>query len=896
MTVLVILAASGPLGAQVIAPPPPAEYDAIIRYRIRADRNERIRQFLELTRFLASAGFQREPTETDDALDPNAERFHGKLPSSAVRQILTDPRVRSVLLVPAGYHLPEGEVRVPVRIELASGLPRERQQLLHLQAIDRLQKLGFIEKVGYDTRNSTRLVGTIPASSISHLTGDLRWQPSGWFSPENSPNLLPEPIRSIDPLRIIEVLPEPDGIASAPDVAPLTVDPTLSKLSPDLRALLNEEGAANKPTRMEVVLFDPPAREDLAWRAWIRSVGEVTIEGHAGQLVTVLAPAGMAKEFARMPQVATVRLPIAASPGITTGGLVNASDALSLTHLNSLHAQNGLGQGICIAIVDSDFAGVQRAVSRSLPNAKLVDLTAERNPNLEPDPIRADRPGRGTLAALAAVRAAPNVELILVRVDDAAPYQVLSIARAAAGEVFRTEAMNIRYAELLLDNERLRQSRARLNDERRAIMEVFTSDEETQKRRVEVQQRLEGLDKEEREYSNRLARFIALERNILDLHRISAVACSLNWSEGLPTDGNGPLAMYLDGPARLSDRVRKLGPLTWLQSAGDTNGQTWAAPLWDADNNGVLEFAQRNFPLPAGKWTRELNFIGWQPHDGAWSADLPVGAKVRLALQWTEAHDSIAPVDPLRYREPLTKLMPMILKQRDPSGSKLPSDDMIVVARAVPLPMLISRSANSATYEHVIELAVDTPGRYAVRIEGRAADGTAPPDVALIPAARRVGEVYPRLSVAVADEKSQSEGRPIFIDFRTVAGGMGSPNDAGAVVVVGALGAQGKPQTYSAKGSAPSLALIPRPSVMTFDEFNLGNVSARGTATANGFVAGTVAAMLSAGAPPSSDLRWLRILPGGTLQVPSAWLQQRLNATELRERSAFTTYQRNRYQ
>jgi len=210
--------------------------------------------------------------------------------------------------------------------------------------------------------------------------------------------------------------------------------------------------------------------------------------------------------------------------------------------------------------------------------------------------------------------------------------------------------------------------------------------------------------------------------------------------------------------------------------------------------------------------------------------------------------------------------------------------------------MLIGRSANSATYEHVVEFVIESAGRYAVRIEGRAAEGTAPPDVALVPAARRVGEVYPRLSVAVADEKSQSQGRPIFIDFRTLAGGMGSPNDAAAVVVVGALDAQGRAQSYSARGSAPSLALIARPTIATFDEFNLGNVSARGTATANGFAAGAVAAMLSAGAPPSSDLRWLRVPAGGLFQVPSTWLKQRLNSTGLRERSAYTTYRLNIHQ
>lgn len=896
VAVVAFLSLAGPLAAQVVAPPPPAEYDAVIRYRIRAARNERIRQFLELTRFLEAAGFQRDATETDDAVDPNAEKFFGKLPSKAVERVLSDSRVRSILLMPAGYQLPTGEARVPVRIQLVGGLSLDRQQLLHAQSLERLSALGFIEKVGYDNRRETRIFGTIPAANVPLFISDLRWQPSGWFSPDVNPDSLPEPIRSIDPLRVIEVVPEPEGTAIVNDATTPVVEPALVKLSPDLRALLAHEGTADKPIRLEVVLFDPPARENVAWRAWVRSLGAVTIEGHAGLVVTVLAPAAMAKEFARLPQVATIRLPLSAAIGIPTGGLVNPADALSSTQLNTLHMQNGKGQGIRIAIIDSDFSGVQRTLGRSLPYAQLLDLTAERNPNLVADPIANDRPGRGTLAALAAARAAPNAEMILVRVDAAAPYQVLSAARAAAGEVFRTEAMQVRYAELLLDNERLRQSRAKLNEDRRLIMENFSADEAVQKQRVEVQQRIVAQDKEERDYSNRLARFVALERALLDLHRVSVVACNLNWSEGLPTDGTGPLAMYLDGPARLPDRVKKLGPLTWLQSAGDTNGQTWAAPMWDADGNGVLEFAQRDFPLPAGKWTRELNFLGWQPHDGTWSADLPAGAKIRIALQWTEAHDSIAPIDPQRYREPLTKLQPMILQQRDPTGSKFSSDDLVVAARSVALPMMIGRTDVNATYEHVVEFTTPAAGRYAVRIEGRAAAATSPPDVALVPAARRVGEVYPRLNVSVADEKSQAQGRPVFVDFRTVAGGMGTPNDASAVVVIGAVNAQGQAQPYSAFGSAPLIALIPRPSFGTFDEFQLGNVTARGTATANGFASGMLAAMLSGGAPASSDLKWLRIPAGGSLQVPSAWLEQRLNTTGLRERSAYTTYSLKRYQ
>jgi hypothetical protein len=874
--------------AQVVAPPPPAEYDAVIRYRIRAARNERIRQYLELTRFLDQAGFQRNPTETDDAVDPSAERLEGKLPSAAVRLVLTDPHVRTLLLTPTGFAWPDTvDARLPVTIDIVGGLPFDRQQLLHEQTADRLRQMGFIENIGYDPRGFTRLVGSMPADQIPLLIADLRWQPGGWLSPETNPDALPEPIRSVDPLRVVTVVPLPAGISAVADAVTPKVDPALVKVGPELRALLAQEDAAANLIRMEAVLFDPPAREDLAWRTWIRSGGLATIEGHAGQIVTVLAPVSMAKEFARMPQVATVRLPALATPAIPSGGPINAGNPMAATNIDALHAQGVRGQGARIAIVDSDFAGVQRAIGRSLPKAKMLDLTAERNPSLEPDPITGDRPGRGTLAALAAVRAAPDAELVLVRVDAAAPYQVLNVARAVAGEVFRTEALTVRYTELLLDNERLRQARAKLNADRKELMDNFSADEETQKRRLELQQRLIRQDKEERDYAGRLARFVDLEQSFMELRFVQAVACNLNWSIGLPVDGTGPLARYIDGPARFNERPKKLGPVTWLQAAGDTHGQTWAAPLWDADNNGVMEFAQKSFPIPAGKWSRELNFIGWQTHEGPWYADLPAGTKLRIALQWTEAHDPTAPVEPSRYRTPLTNLQPMLLRQRDPSGTKLPSDDMVVVARSAELPMMIGRAANFATFEHIVEFTIDEPGRYAVRIEGAAAASTAPPGTPMVPAARRVGEVYSRLNIDVADAKSQEIGRPIFIDYRPLAGGMASPSDAASVVVVGAVDAQGRPQPYGARGSAPSLSLIARPTVAMFDEFHLGNYTARGTGTANGFTAGTIAAMLSGGAPGSSDLRWLQVPAGGLLRVPSVWLDQRTQTTGLRERASY---------
>ena len=62
--------------------------DVQIRYRIRADRDERVRQFRGLEKHLAALGFEDSRKEDPDLdleiLDPNAERFTGTIASAKV--------------------------------------------------------------------------------------------------------------------------------------------------------------------------------------------------------------------------------------------------------------------------------------------------------------------------------------------------------------------------------------------------------------------------------------------------------------------------------------------------------------------------------------------------------------------------------------------------------------------------------------------------------------------------------------------------------------------------------------------------------------------------------------------------------------------------------------------
>ena len=112
-----------------------------------------------------------------------------------------------------------------------------------------------------------------------------------------------------------------------------------------------------------------------------------------------------------------------------------------------------------------------------------------------------------------------------------------------------------------------------------------------------------------------------MDRRLHDLHEIRNRHTRLldAWHR-LPTGGltvqeERALSRYFDD--------RPFRAALWFQSVGNTRGQSWAGLFRDVDGNGVLEFAAAgpdskdgmSRPLP-GRWTSELNFLSWQPHDG----------------------------------------------------------------------------------------------------------------------------------------------------------------------------------------------------------------------------------------------------------------------------------------
>src|SRR5262249_46196892 len=244
-----ILASVGWLGtglAQPVAPPPPKEYDVQIRYRILAARNERIVQFNAMVGYVESIGFRKEPGPEDEAENAAYNRMTGTIASANVRKLIIEPHVKSVLLLPAGYKPPAETEFVKVQLELATGLAPAREKVLADQPLEKRRALGFREAIGYDHRGNTRLVGRIPAGELETLLHDLRTEPSGWLVPVTPVAELPLPLRSVSPILVTEVTPEPSGVPPARE-PPVGREPAadqrhLQKLTPDLRAFLAAEG------------------------------------------------------------------------------------------------------------------------------------------------------------------------------------------------------------------------------------------------------------------------------------------------------------------------------------------------------------------------------------------------------------------------------------------------------------------------------------------------------------------------------------------------------------------------------------------------------------------------------------------------------------------------------
>lgn len=904
---LPVLASAGlflAVAPRAAAEPRPKEYDVRVRYQIDTFRNAHIVQFNEMVRALDAAGLDREPGPEDEAENPAVNRLSGTIPAATARRLLNERHVRAILLVPHDAKLPSADEPVRVDLELASFLSPEQlralagriparpedleaaqarlanQRLLadQVRTVLKDKEFGFREAGGYDSRWHTRLVGMVPAGKLDALLDDLRRAPAGAD--------LPAPFRTTWPLRVVEVV-----LAPFPAQRPVLIAPPRGeeRIAPGLRALLANEATADKPVRMEVILSAAPGADDRATtRRLLTAAPGAIVEGRLGPLVALYGPAKGALGLAGLPDVATVRLPYSGEPRLLVepGGKGNARAALHAAGLDRLHAVGHLGQGLRVAIVDGDFRGWQGLVGKKLPaKTAYVDVTAERSRNLQPDPTPGDPNalGVGTQVALAAALAAPDAEFTLVRIDPAAPYQLEEVARHVSGGPFLPVSLDLRYRELDTDRADLEDRQARLTAEREALLnenvslspdvakhpEKFGLDPQRDKELIARQAayvKARGqLDADQRDFDGRAARYVRLLDDLRGLRGTHVVASPLVWNEGYPADGSSTLSRYFDD--------RPFGAAIWLQSAGNTRGQSWSGAFRDADGDGVMEFAPLGTPLPEGRWSPQLNFLAWEPAGKPQTAELPAGARVRVSIQWREAHDPEFfrdPTDP--YRPSLANLNVVLLRQVDPAAAKQPRDDLEVVAQSVSLPEQLDSEPTAATYQQTIDFTVKEPGRYVLRVEGHVPPDIRPPGAPTLPILRRASEIRPRIFL----QTLAGPGRAVFSDYAPAVGNLGMPADARAVIAVGAADLENRREPSSATGPPHDLELLPKPDVLAYDAVQMGGPGdADGTSLATGFAAGLAASARSAGAPGGRFLEAMQVLPGGVLRVPSCLLAGR---------------------
>jgi hypothetical protein len=839
------------LTAQVVAPPAPAEYRAVIRYRIRAAANQRLPLFFSMTNFLKGIGFQKDAGPDNEAADSDQVQMTGTISAPAAPKILDNSLVKAVLLMPIGFELrPDDKTPIKVQLELAAGLRGNGQAQLAAQVVRQLEAAGFHEAKGYDNRGFRRIVGRIPAANVGMMLEDLRWQGSGWLVPNAPVAELPYPIRNFWPVRTVEILPDPAGTAFREDLPATKATPTVDNNGVALEVVALKDQAQGR--RLELFFATPPAFEEAGWwRAFSQAAPGARVEGRFGAALMIGATAEQARALSQLPGVLAVRLPRPAALSIGSG-IESAQaplDALRALGFDSPRSQSH-GRTVRLAIIATDFRGFEGLIGSGLPaNTRSIDVTAECEPNIEPAPFAQENSGlgEGTRAALAAAAAAPEAELVLIRAAADAPSQVLAVARYIEGDLVDSDCLNRRSEQLAEEDLRLRELRARLLEERRALLDEFREDKTTIARREALSGKEIDFEKQVDRLRQRERRYIRLVKELQGLKGVSIVANTLLWNDGYAVDGGSALTRYLD--------QRVYPKSIWFQCAGDTRGQTWAGPFLDSDQNSVMEFAPAGARLSAGRWTSELNFLGWHAASGAPSQDLPA-SKIRVTLQWREPHDPAFHAEKIAsYRQPLADLRLVLLRQRDPNGSKLPTDDFEVVAQSGGLPARLCEEKTSAVYEQVLEYTVPAPGRYAVRLEGRIPDRIRPNNAPELPALRRGWELYPRLFISAAESTADPPGRAIFWDYATDLGNLGMPADAQSVLSVAGIDSSGQRELSASGGPALGQVLHSKPDLVMFDRLQLGhagNGSSSGSGIAAAFAAGAAARALAAGVPPEA--------------------------------------------
>ena len=859
--VFLIALTSTMASAQVSYPTPPERYDVEFRYRIRADRDERIRQYKAMSAELDKLGFvpNRFPNDDLEIFDPLAEMKSGSLPAKNAPALLNLDAVRTVIVRKAGETLP-GDAKRPVQIRalIPKNLGSREQRILHEQTVAHLGLLGFVESIGYSHDGFGTIRGAIPAGVVPKLLKDLRTLPGGWLFAANSKDALPMPFNSAVPLRYIEVLADLPA-----DIPAILLLANLGKFSAELKAIVDDPMRAEKPIVIEAVFESDLGATTRDERLALRLLASgASVEGIVGRVATVRLPkASLAPKVAEYGEIRHLRLPrMASETAKPAPGATDAPTFARNTNLTELHKRGYDGAGVRIVVLASEFPGL----AASLPKAKFFDLTGEVLPTLQPLPALPGRAGSGTAAALAAASAAPKAAIVCVRIDPMSFHQPFTVAKAVVGELEFSEALMARTEEMTVLADRLLADRRGAAERYRKAFANLTDDPKIKKERDDAAAELAGVQRREGEFTSLSDRFATLKDGLTDLKGAGVVVNTLVWESGHPHDGLSDLSQYLErkyavGAARSAIRANKRPQApAWIQAGSISTGQIWTGPFLDRDENGAMEFTGSS-TIPAKRWTPELNFFQYAAADGTTVASLPKDLRVRVSVQWREPHNENAflPVEPaflLRLR---------LLKQVDPDAKSHATDDFVEVARSLGTPIRLASTNGSGTYEASFDVVLPADGVYALRVEGGLA--AAGPVRAL----KRGLEIRPRIFVELLDTAQASKGTVRFETYAPTGGGVGIPGDSPAALTIGQSSAAEPTKVLSVTGTGPGVALSGKPDLLTTGEgFGLS-----GTAVGAGYAGGLAASILTAGVRPTELIRALGLNPGSPLVLPKAWIE-----------------------
>jgi len=919
----VTLWATGALSAQYPAEPPlPKQFQATLRYDITAQRDVHVAKYDAMIEHLQKLGFVFNPPlekhDKTDREDPGRNRLQGTLPSENLLKLFDNPHIASTLVVPDGLDLPaDAGTPVRVRLELPGGLPLPRQRELVEQTRAVLYDLGFREALGYDHRGYTRepftrLVGMIPAGQLLTLTRDLRTYPFGWFAPRVGLEQTPTPLQLRHPILVAEVLPPTDLIRPYTEEKDAVPPEGLEKIGVGLwqgyadkiRAGEKDVLAAAAPIRVEIFLTGAAGPTRATPSAPLtKAVPSLFIEGQVGQILLAMIDPSHIAALARLPEVLLVRLPRLPVGPVATGiDLGNAeAEIVKDTGLAELHALGRKGKKIRIAVVDRDFRGWERMKAEGkLPaSTRFVDLTAQYFAEVLPAEETLDPAlvGYGTQCAAAAALAAPEAELVLVRILGQSPLELVEAAQFFGGDL-STNTLAALQDLLTYTEKQLANDRRELLAERTEILESFRDDTDDKREygylgpvfgwlfsdRSWHYERMAYQKNREADLRGRLERFRTLISDVASLRGVELALSARNWPTGYPLGGSSSVVRWFNEKNRGA---------VWVQAAGNSRGQAWNGPFRDDDGNGILEFAAPTTPLAKGRWTHELAFLKWEK----WSKDaaIPNAAPIRVSLQWREPHDPEYHLNPTSdkkeerdpFATPQARLDVLLLRQVDPEGKTVGADVFELVARNAAAPVRLEDQAGTTVYETSFNAVVQLKSQYALRVispaatywalvdieEGRPvylslrrenSRTTRPSWAPTLPNLEKRWELEPRIFVETLTPLGAT-GRIVFAEAATDAGTLGIPAEARGMVVVGAIDEKGRKELFSAEGPPAFAALGAGPTLYAPDRLQLapkGQGITFGSTNSASLAAGWLAAAFTDAFQRERVLFWLNAARG----------------------------------